>query len=75
MSDTITIIIYSSAAGFPILIGGLISSFFQKKDYKYKNEVNHFIVAFGGGALLSAISFVLIPQAVIDMKLIEIIPV
>ncbi|MDC7125447.1 MAG: hypothetical protein PQJ46_07760 [Spirochaetales bacterium] len=75
MSNTVTIIIYSSAAGFPIFIGGLISSVFQMKDYKHKKVVNHFITAFGGGALLSAISFVLIPQAVTDMNLIEMIPI
>ncbi|PIE98798.1 MAG: divalent cation transporter [Treponema sp.] len=60
-------------AGLPIIIGGIISSLLQKKDYKYKNQVNHFIVAFAGGALLSAIAFVLIPHAIKDMQLLSIV--
>lgn len=75
MNSTITIILYSSAAGFPIVVGGLISSFLQNKNFRRKEGVNHFVTAFGGGALLSAISFVLIPQAVTDMKLSQIIPI
>lgn len=75
MSDTLTIIIYSSAAGFPIIIGGIISSFLQTIEFKQKNELNHFITAFGGGALLSAIAFVLIPKAVTDLSIVEIIPI
>jgi ZIP family zinc transporter len=72
MSNTFTIILYSSAAGFPIIIGGLISCLLQKKNFKYKNEINHFITAFGGGALLSAISFVLVPKAIVDLSILEI---
>jgi len=72
MNDTLTIIIYSSTAGFPIIIGGLISSFLQKKEFACKNEINHLVTAFGGGALLSAIAFVLIPEAVADLSLLEI---
>jgi ZIP family zinc transporter len=68
-----TIILYASAAGFPIIIGGLVSSLFQSKKYKYTNEINHFIVAFGGGALFSAISFILIPKAVEALTIIEMI--
>jgi len=71
MSDTLTIILYSSAAGFPIIIGGLISSLLQEKNIKHKNEINHFVTAFGGGALLSAIAFVLVPRAMIDLSMLE----
>jgi len=73
MNNTITIIIYSSAAGFPIIIGGLIAFSLQNVRFKMKNELNHFIVAFGGGALLSAISFVLIPKAVSTLSILHLI--
>lgn len=73
MGKTITIILYSCAAGLPIIIGGLISLFLQNRSFKHKNELNHFITAFGGGALLSAIAFVLIPEAVEDLSMIKII--
>jgi len=72
MSDTLEIIIYSSLAGVPIFIGGLISSFFQRKNFKLKSEINHWIVAFGGGALVSAVSFVLVPKALDKLELLTI---
>jgi len=73
MSDAIVILIYSSMAGLPVIIGGLISYAVQAKKLKIKDELNHWIIAFGGGALLSAISFALIPQAVSDLNYIELI--
>ncbi len=68
MSDSLTIILYSSIAGMPIILGGLLSSFFQSRTWKLKDEINHFIIAFGGGALLSAIAFVLIPRAINNLS-------
>ncbi len=73
MSNTLTIIIYSSAAGLPIIIGGLISSLLQNKNLQYREELNHLITAFGGGALLSAIAFVLVPKAVSSLVMPEMI--
>lgn len=73
MHDTLKIIIYSSLAGLPIIIGGLFSSFFQKINFQLKEEFNHWIIAFGGGALLSAIAFALIPQAISDLTNLQLI--
>ncbi len=73
MKDTLTIILYASAAGMPIIAGGLVSSFFQDTQIKSKEKINHFIKAFGGGALLSAIAFVLIPRAVAALSMSEMI--
>ena len=67
MNDTLLIILYSSAAGLPIFIGGLISSLFQAHNTILKDEINHWIVAFGGGALMSAIAFALIPKALNEL--------
>ncbi|WP_143305823.1 ZIP family metal transporter [Marispirochaeta aestuarii] len=67
MNDTLLIILYSSAAGLPIFIGGLISSLFQAHNTVLKDEINHWIVAFGGGALMSAIAFALIPKALHEL--------
>ncbi|MDC7220771.1 MAG: hypothetical protein PQJ59_12625 [Spirochaetales bacterium] len=69
MNSTPTIILFSSAAGLPIFAGGLISSLLQSKSFPAKEEINHFITAFGGGALLSAIAFVLVPKAVTDLSM------
>lgn len=73
MNDILNIILYSSAAGFPIIIGGLISSVFQSINLKIKSEINNWVVAFGGGALISAITFALIPKAVPILSTIELI--
>lgn len=73
MNDILTIIIFASAAGFPIIIGGSISSVFQAKKLVLKSEINHWVVAFGGGALVSAIAFALIPKAVPILSTIELI--
>ena len=64
MNSTLLIILYAASAGFPIFLGGLISHTVAARQFSLKDEVNHFIVAFGGGALLSAIAFVLVPRAV-----------
>lgn len=71
MNDTLKIILYSSAAGLPIIIGGLISSVFQEKETKHKSSVNRWIIAFGGGALASAIAFALVPKAIPILSLTE----
>lgn len=63
MNEILQIILYSSLAGFPVIIGGLISAFLQSRQITLKEEINHWVIAFGGGALLSAIAFALIPRA------------
>jgi len=69
MKDILPVLLYASIAGFPIIIGGYISKILQSKKMKFKSEVNHFVIAFGGGALLSAISFALIPKALDEFNM------
>jgi ZIP family zinc transporter len=64
MNEMLIITLYASVAGLPIIIGGSISSIFQTRGLKFKSEVNHWLVAFGGGALTSAVAFALVPRAV-----------
>lgn len=71
MHDILIIILYSSFAGLPILIGGFISSSLQDRSLELKSEINHWIVAFGGGVLVSAIAFALVPKAIADLSIIE----
>jgi ZIP family zinc transporter len=73
MNNVLKIVIYSSFAGLPIIIGGLISSIFQNTKISIKEEVNNWIIAFAGGALLSAISFALIPKAIAELNYIKLI--
>ncbi|MBN2694236.1 divalent cation transporter [bacterium] len=73
MGSRLEIVLYSSAAGIPIIIGGLLASLLNFFKFKYKKELVHFITAFGGGALLSAIAFVLIPKAILHLSYFEMI--
>ena len=72
MNQNMTLFIYASASGFPIFIGGLIAFLANKKTFTLKNEINHWIVAFGGGALLSAVSLALIPESINKLSIFEI---
>ncbi|PLX18476.1 MAG: divalent cation transporter [Candidatus Muiribacterium halophilum] len=71
MNNTLQVILYSIGAGLPIIIGGLLSKFFEKIRFKLKDEFNHWVVAFGGGALLSAIAFALVPRAIETMGILD----
>jgi ZIP family zinc transporter len=68
MQDTLLIVLYASIAGLPIILGGTLSSIFQAHRRHLKSEINHFTIAFGGGALLSAISFALIPHGLKELE-------
>ena len=57
-------ILLGLAAGLPILIGGLLATTESPNPQKKTTEFNHFVVAFGGGALLSAVALVLVPEGV-----------
>ncbi|WP_394178052.1 ZIP family metal transporter [Yoonia maritima] len=56
------VILLGSLAGAMIPLGGLIAANENIQRYWLRNEFRHSVVAFGGGALLSAVTFVLIPD-------------
>lgn len=49
-------------SGLAIPLGGIISRYLQIKNHFIEVEFNRFMVAFGGGALLSAVALVLVPK-------------
>jgi len=57
------------AAGIAIPIGGWIAKFEHIHPAWLENELRHFVIAFGGGALISAVALVLIPEGVKDMPI------
>jgi ZIP family zinc transporter len=71
MNDTLKIVLFASAGGFPIVIGGLLSSLLKTKDFNFRKGFNHWVIAFGGGALLAAIAFALVPQGSSQLSLAE----
>ena len=71
MNDTLKVILFASAGGFPIVIGGLLSSYLKTKNFKLKERFNHWVIAFGGGALIAAIAFALVPRSAMQLSLTE----
>ena len=69
------IILYAWFSGFTVFIGGVLSFFFQKyfPSGKEKNEIIHFLMAFGGGIILSALALVLVPKALEELELIPLL--
>jgi len=73
MEDLFTIILYSSFAGVTVFLGGLLSKYFQRyfQDGPVREEVLHTSIAFGGGIIIAAVAFVLVPGG---MKILPIAP-
>ncbi|MEH6468215.1 MAG: divalent cation transporter [Porticoccus sp.] len=67
MSEILTIIILTSAAGACIPLGGIIASFEHIRPNWLEKEFRHFVIAFGGGILLGAVAVVLVPEGISSM--------
>ena len=68
MSEVLTIIILTAAAGRCILIGGVFASFEHIRPNWLEREFRHFLIAFGGGILLGAVTIVLVPEGISSMN-------
>ena len=68
MSEILAIIILTSAAGSCIPIGGVLASFEHIRPNWLEKEFRHFVIAFGGGILLGAVTIVLIPEGIAVMN-------
>lgn len=62
MADWLTIIVLTTMAGLAIPAGALLASVERIQPRWLEEELRHSIVAFGGGALLSAVALVLVPD-------------
>ena len=62
MGDIETIVLYTSLAGACIPLGGVAAKFENIHPKWLENEVRHFIIALGGGVLLAAVTFILVPE-------------
>lgn len=62
ISEVITVIVLSLFAGAAIPVGAWIANLDLRNPAWLGDEWRHFIVAFGGGALISAIALVLVPE-------------
>ena len=68
MPVILEIVILTAAAGSCIPLGGLIAGFERFRPRWLERELRHFLIAFGGGILLGAVSFVLIPEGISGMN-------
>lgn len=73
MEDLFRIVLYSSFAGVTVFLGGLLSRYFEKYflDGLVKEEILHTSIAFGGGVIIAAVAFVLVPEG---MKILPLAP-
>lgn len=64
MSPLLLVIICTSLAGLAMPLGGLIAKFENFQSNWLAAEFRHGVMAFGGGALLSAVGLVLVPESI-----------
>lgn len=62
MNDIVTIIILTWLAGLSMPAGALLATIESVRPNWINEELRHSVIAFGGGALLSAIALVLVPE-------------
>jgi zinc transporter, ZIP family len=72
MENLTKIILYSFFSGVTVFIGGLLSKYFEKhvREGLIKQEFIHTSVAFGGGIIVAAVAFVLVPKGMEGLSLI-----
>jgi ZIP family zinc transporter len=62
MDPFVSMLLFTTASGLCILIGGLIAKVERIRPLLLEQEVRHTIIAFAGGILIAAIAFVLVPE-------------
>ena len=62
MNPFISMLLLTTASGACILAGGLLARVERIRPLWLEQELRHTIIAFGGGVLIAAIAFVLVPE-------------
>lgn len=57
-------IAYTALAGACIVLGGLLASVAHLRPRWLETEFRHSVIAFGGGVLIAAVAFVLVPEGI-----------
>ena len=71
MSEWLLIIVLTLGAGLSMPLGALLARIEHLNPQWLEQELRHSIIAFGGGALLSAIALVLIPEGSAKLSITE----
>lgn len=69
MSDVIQIVALTLMAGIAMPVGASLAAIERISPHWLETEVRHGVIAFGGGALLSAVALVLVPEGVADLSI------
>ena len=67
MNDILLLFLLTLGAGLAMPFGALVGSYGRSADRADENEFSHTVMAFGGGALLSAVALVLVPDGIEDL--------
>lgn len=68
MSLLLTVIISTLLAGLAMPLGAVIANFEHIQSEWLREEFRHRVMAFGGGALLSAVALVLVPEGIENLE-------
>lgn len=68
MSDVVQIVLLTLFAGLAMPIGASLAAVERINPRWLETEVRHGVIAFGGGALLSAVALVLVPEGVAHLS-------
>lgn len=75
MNELLVICFFAWIAGIPACIGGFVAKWEGSAESESKREVVHGVVAFGGGILVAAVSFALIPEGMTNLSPLRLISV
>lgn len=73
MGEVGLVILYSFLSGITVFLGGLLSKLEAIPEGAFKKQFLHTTVAFGGGVLVAAVCFVLIPEGIKQLSLAAVI--
>lgn len=60
--ELLSVIAYTTLAGMALPVGGVVARLENVQPNWLDQEIRHWILAFGGGVLLAAVAFVLVPE-------------
>ncbi|MFQ5997240.1 MAG: ZIP family metal transporter [Dehalococcoidales bacterium] len=64
MEDIVQIVLYSLASGATVILGGFLARLNVLPKNELGTEISHGVVAFGGGVLVAAVAFALVPKGI-----------
>ena len=71
MNILFVVIISTLLAGLTMAIGAALAHYGKIKEAWLEQEFQHGVVAFGGGALLSAVALVLVPEGIAELNMLS----